>query len=83
MKFDIRPGDLFDWVYKNTNEPVQPNERTWSSPMDQWIPIGGPEPMLCIGITDEVIVLLSAKGLFQIRVGEIFSCRRCAVYAAS
>ena len=70
MKFDIRPGDLFDWVYKNTNEPVLPNEKLFSTAMDCWVPIGGPEPMLCIGITDEMIVWVSAKGLFHARVDD-------------
>ena len=70
MKLDLKPGDLFDWVYKSANEPVLPNEELWSSLMDQWVPIDGPEPMLCIGITDEVIVWLSAKGLFHARVDD-------------
>ena len=64
MKLDLKPGDLFDWVYKSANEPVLPNEELWSSLMDQWVPIDGPEPMLCIGIMDEVFVWLSVKGLF-------------------
>ena len=61
MKLDLKPGDLFDWVYLQNNEWVQLDERLYSSTVKCWIPIGGPEPMLCVGITDEVIVWLSAK----------------------
>ena len=70
MKFDIRPGDLFDWVYLQNNEPVYYNEKLFSTAMKCWVPIGGPEPMLCIGITDEMIVWVSAKGLFHARVDD-------------
>ena len=72
MASDVKltPGDLFDWVYKSANDPVLPNEELWSSLMKQYVRIGGPEPMLCIGITDEVIVWLSAKGLFHAHVDD-------------
>ena len=65
MKFDLKPGNLFDWVIEYNNKRVRLDEELWSSLMNRWIPIGGPEPMLCIGITDEGIVWLSVKGLFS------------------
>ena len=71
----MNPGDLFDWAYKYNNERVRENEQLWSSTMNQWVPIGGPEPMLCIGITDEMIVWLSASGLFHARVDDTSSRR--------
>ena len=79
MKLDLNPGDLFDWVYKINNQPVHPNERIRSSLMNQWVPIGGPEPMLCIGIMDEMIAWLSAKGLFHARVDDTATPRDSAM----
>ena len=74
MKLDLKPGDQFDWVYLQNNVPVYRNEELWSSTMKCYVQIGGPEPSLCIGITDEMIVWMSAKGLFHARVDDTASC---------
>jgi hypothetical protein len=60
----MKPGDLIEWVYISNSQPVDVNEKLWSTPMNRWIPIGV-HPAVLISITDEFYVWLTPEGLFR------------------
>ncbi len=60
---NIKPGDLFEWVYKRNNSSVREGEELYSITIHDWIPCDG--LCLCIGTQDEVIHWISDKGLFH------------------
>ena len=71
MKIDIKPGDMFKWVSILDGHDVDEDDELWCFMTNRYIPIGGHEPKLCVGITDTMIIWLSSKGLF---VGSAESC---------
>lgn len=66
---NIKPGDLFEWVYISNNLPMQAGENLYSSMTDKWI--SGVGMCLCIGIYDIIIHWVSNKGLFCTRTNEL------------
>ena len=66
----MKPGDMIEWVYKNSNQRVYHNEQLWSSTMRCYVPIG--ELSLLVSITDEIYVWLNPNtiGLFHARVDD-------------
>lgn len=64
-----KPGDLFEWVYKSNNSPMQPGENLYSSMSDRWI--SGADMCLCIGIYDNIIHWISKQMLFCARTNEL------------
>ena len=66
----MKPGDMIEWVYKNSNQRVYHNEQLWSSTMCCYVPIG--ELSLLVSITDEIYVWLNPNtiGLFHARVDD-------------
>ncbi len=61
MKIDPSPGDLFEWVYKVTLQPVYKDAELYSSAMNKWVPCDG--LYLCVGIKDYIIHWISSEGL--------------------
>jgi len=64
----MKPGDLIEWVYKMTQEVVDPHELLFSTTMNKLILIGGVH--LLIGRDDGVLTFLtvgSDKGLLHAR----------------
>ncbi len=55
------PGDLFEWVYKYNNSPVNRGEM-YSSLMKKWISFVG--LCICIECKDDIIHWISDKGFF-------------------
>lgn len=60
---NIKPGDLFEWVYKYTNTTVLKNEVLYSFTMNKYVPCYG--MCLCIGINKDIIHWISDKRLFS------------------
>jgi hypothetical protein len=71
----MKPGDLIEWVYKSDSQPVDEDEKLWSTPMQRWIPIGV-HPMMFISMTDEFYTWLTPEGLFHACVDDTRSMRR-------
>lgn len=58
----IKPGDLFEWVYKYNNSPVVKDEELFPGVNVNLIPCFG--LCLCVGFKGDVIYWVSNKGLF-------------------
>ncbi len=58
---NIKPGDLFEWVYKRNNEHVHMGEELYSYALAKRIPCAG--LCLCVGINDGVIYWISNERL--------------------
>jgi len=67
-KFDIKPGDLIEWMYKCNDELVDEHKELYSSIEKRWVPIGRELVHVCISIDDETISWLNEKGLFRAHV---------------
>lgn len=70
--FNIKPGDMIEWVYKYDLSPVGSREICWSQSMRQWVPINGIMLLLSISIDENKcdIIFLGKEGLFHVRVGD-------------
>lgn len=66
----MKPGDIIEWVYKQTDKLVAEDEELWSTPMSRWVPIGSSLVHTLISINDERISWLNEKGLFHARVDD-------------
>ena len=64
----MKPGDMIEWAYKSSGNVVTPDEELWSTPMQQWVPIGC--EALLISITKDMYMWLSDKRLFHARVDD-------------
>ena len=64
----MHPGDMIEWVYHSTGEPVKKDEKLWSNTMKRWVPIGA--PALLISVTDEICAWLTPEGVFHARVDD-------------
>lgn len=62
----MKPGDLFEWVYKSTLKSVRKNEKLYTSLMNKWVPCDG--LCLCVGVNKNVVYWLSKHGLLQVIV---------------
>ncbi len=60
---NIKPGDLFEWVYMFNNASVQIGEELYSYPMGKYVPCSG--LCLCVGINADIIHWVSDQGLFR------------------
>ncbi len=62
---NIKPGDLFRFVYVHDNSPVIKNEELYSYSMGKWVPCGG--LCLCVGINTDNIHWFYGGQLFRVR----------------
>jgi len=69
-KFDIKPGDLIEWVYKHNNELVIEHEILWSTIEKAWVPIGRNLVHLCTSVDGKTYSLLNEEGLFRAHVDD-------------
>lgn len=63
---NIKPGDLFEWVYRCNNKSVLHNEKLYSYTMSKHVLCSG--VCLCIGINDNIIYWFSNNRLLHARV---------------
>jgi hypothetical protein len=66
---NIKPGDLFEWVYKYGAERIRKDENLYSTVMKKYVPCTG--RCLCVGAKGEIIYWISASGLFISHYEEI------------
>jgi hypothetical protein len=59
---NIKPGNLFEWVYKHNNESVVQDTKLYSYVMEKYIPCNG--LCLCVGIKQNVIYSISDAVFF-------------------
>jgi len=69
-KFDIKPGDLIEWVYAYDNELVVEDEELWSRIEKRYVPIGRNLVHLCISVENSVYSWLNEKGLFRAHMND-------------
>ena len=69
----MKPGDMIEWVDRSSGNVIRHNEEIWSTPMKQWVPVGG--IAFLISITEDTYMWLSDKGLFHARVDDIQKAR--------
>lgn len=60
---NIKPGDLFEWVYTGDNSPTIKDEELYSHILVKWIPCNG--LCLCVGLNDKVIHWISNNWVFS------------------
>ena len=65
----MRPGEIIEWAYKYSGEPVT-KEKLWSSVEDRWVPIGSELMHVLVSIDDETMTWMNEKGLFHARVDD-------------
>ena len=65
MNNKIKPGDLFEWIYKGNNLSVFSEDELYSYAMEKYVPCSG--LCLCVGISADIIYWVSIKGLFHTR----------------
>ncbi len=58
---NIKPGDMFEWVYKHVLFPLVPSEMIYTFTLNTRIPCHGLH--LCVGVTDNCIHWLSNTGV--------------------
>lgn len=71
---NIKPGDLFEFVYEHSNSFVHKDEELWSDMMKKYVPCSG--VCLCIGINQNDIHWVSNRGLFNVRPPQAFHFSR-------
>lgn len=59
---NLKPGDLFEWVYKDDNSSVAEDEELYSYIMGKWVLCSG--LCFCVGGNHNVIHWVSNNGLF-------------------
>ena len=64
------PGNIIEWVYKQTDELIAEDEMLWSSLMKRYVPIGSCHVHALISIDSERIVWMNEEGLFYARVDD-------------
>lgn len=63
---NIKPGDLFQWVYRRDNKPARQYEKLFSHSMGKHVSCSG--VCLCVGINNDIIYWVSSKVLLQARI---------------
>ena len=66
----IKPGDIVEWVYEVTNDPVVEDETLWSCVSESWCQIGSGFVHTCIACDGLAITWLNSNGLFHARVDD-------------
>jgi len=72
-KFNIKPGDLIEWVYMRNNKLVDENEIFWSSIEKRYVSIDRELVHMCISVDDETYSWLNENGLFRAHVDDTIS----------
>jgi len=67
-EFDIKPGDVIEWVFENDGQLVDENETFWSSIEKNHVPIGSKFIHMCILYDNKKLAWLNELGLFEIDV---------------
>lgn len=62
---NIKPGDLFEWVCLDGEEPVLCGERLWSYTMRKWLIIED-RLCLCVAVNNQIIYWISNRQLFHL-----------------
>ncbi len=62
---NIKPGDLFEWVYVHENDPVLCGEYIYSSAMNKWLVVED-RLCLCVAVNDQTIYWISNRQLFHV-----------------
>ncbi len=75
---NVKPGDLFEWVYKYDNSPAVKDEELYSQTMEKYVLCVG--VYLCIGVHGQHIYWISDKGLFH-ACANAFAKRAIVVFA--
>ncbi len=70
---NIKPGDLFEWVYENDNSSVDKGVELYSYTMSKWVPCSG--LCLCVGVSVNIIHWVSDNGLFRTWTATRLLCR--------
>ncbi len=60
---DIKPGDLFEWVYEYTYNPVHEDQCIYSDTMHTLVPVYGIS--LCVAVIDNVRYWTSNNRLYH------------------
>lgn len=76
----IKPGDIIEWTYNITNNPVIENETLWSSVTESWCQIGSGLTHTCIACDGETMTWLNSKGLFHTRVDDTSGAGGCGFF---
>lgn len=61
----MKPGDVIEWVYKNTDRRAHSDALAFSIVTSCWVPIGG--LALLIAYNDGIVTWLCGDGLFSAR----------------
>jgi hypothetical protein len=73
----VKPGDLIEWAWRHTANPVRRDETLWSSVDGKWVPVGSELTHLCVNCDEEekTIMWLNERGVFRARAddGSVFS----------
>jgi len=73
-RFDIKSGDLIEWVDILNNELVVGDKFLWSSTEKRYAPICSKYVHMCISVDDETYSWLNEKGLFHAHVDDTRHC---------
>jgi hypothetical protein len=65
------PGDMIEWVYVDTGDVVDINEKLWSCTMSTWAPVG--RPSLLISIDEKIYSWLTSIGIFHALMSDVYS----------
>ena len=66
----MQPGDMIEWVYKQTNEFIAEDETLWSTLMQRYVPIGSNFVHILISIDNEQLTWLNEEGCFHARMDD-------------
>jgi len=69
-KFNIKPGDLIEWVYKDNNQLVWENQTLYSSIEQRYVPIGSKYVHMCIFYDGETYLWLNEEGFFSAKTND-------------
>lgn len=75
MNFEMVPGDVIEWSYKDSNKVVVKTEELWSTPMRKWVPIGSKLIHVLVAIDGHHVNWLNERGLFTACVNDASSMR--------
>lgn len=66
----MKPGDMIEWVYKYSGQPVHKGEQLLSSIENCRVPCGGGMVHLLVSIDEKTYSWLNENGLFHARVDD-------------
>lgn len=61
---NIKPGDIFEWVYKHVQQALAPSEKIYTFTLNTTVPCHGLH--LCIGLANNCIIWLSNTGIIYV-----------------